>query len=83
VLLIGVGFYHLEQNNVHGTQAKLAAGIEMLEWFAPTCQGVDVADLVARAKTCLEQVRQLGRERLQEFDRSLIPQVRLLGSHER
>jgi predicted metal-dependent hydrolase len=79
VLLIGVGFYHQEQNNFHGTQAKLAAGIEMLEWFTPSCQTIDVADLIAKAKVCLEQVRALGRERLQEFDRSLIPQVRLLG----
>ena len=78
VLLIGVGFYHQQQNNFHGTQAKLAAGIEMLEWFAPTCQTVDVADLIARAKRCLEQVRQLGPDGLQQFDRSLIPQVRLL-----
>lgn len=79
VLLIGVGFYHQQQDNFHGTQAKLAAGIEMLEWFAPACQTVDVADLTARAKVCLEQVRALGRERLQEFDRSLIPQVKLLA----
>jgi len=27
VLLIGVGFYHQQQNNYHGTQAKLAAGM--------------------------------------------------------
>lgn len=79
VLLIGVGFHHLEQNNFHGTQAKLSAGIEMLEWFAPTCQTVDVAALIARANVCLEQVRSLGRERLQEFDRTLIPQVTLLA----
>jgi len=78
VLLIGVGFYHQQQGNFHGTQAKLAAGIEMLEWFAPACQTVDVSDLIARAKLCLEQVRQLGRDRLHEFDRSLIPQVKLL-----
>ena len=83
VLLIGVGFYHLEEDNFHGTQAKLAAGIEMLEWFAPACQTVDVADLIARAKVCLEQVRSLGRHRLQEFDRSLIPQVTLLKDAER
>src|SRR5205823_161234 len=61
VLLVGVGFYHLEQGNYHGTQAKLAAGIEMLEWFGPICQTVDVADLTARARACLEQVRSLGR----------------------
>jgi predicted metal-dependent hydrolase len=78
VLLIGVGFYHLEHGNYHGAQAKLTAGIEMLEWFAPVCQTVDVADLIARARTCLEQLRALGPERLDDFDRALIPQVRLL-----
>ncbi len=78
VLLIGVGFHHLQQDNFHGTQAKLVAGIEMLEWFLPSCQRVDVADFVARARVCLEQVRALGREQLQEFDRTLIPQVKLL-----
>lgn len=77
VLLIGVGFYHLEQGNYHGAQAKLAAGLDMLAWFTPTCQSVDVADLIARARPCLEQVRALGPTRLREFDRSLIPQVRL------
>ena len=79
VLLIGVGFYHQGQGNYHGTQAKLAAGIEMLEWFTPACQTVDVADLIARARVCLEQIRALGRDRLAEFDRSLIPRVKLLG----
>ena len=79
ILLVGVGFYHLGRGNYHGAQAKLAAGIEMLGWFAPTCQKVDVADLIARAKVCLEQIRELGRDRLQELDRSLIPQVRLLA----
>jgi predicted metal-dependent hydrolase len=79
ILLVGVGFYHLGRGNHHGAQAKLAAGIEMLEWFVPICQTVDVADLIARAKPCLEQVRALGRERLSEFDRSLIPQVHLVS----
>lgn len=78
ILLIGVGFHHLEQDNYHGTQAKIAAGIEMLRWFLPACQRVDVADFVARAQVCLEQVRALGRDRLAEFDRALIPQVKLL-----
>jgi len=79
ILLIGVGFYHLGRGNYHGAQAKLAAGIAMLDWFAPTCQTVDVADLLARARPCLEQVRALGKDRLTEFDRSLIPQVKLLA----
>ena len=77
ILLVGVGFHHLGRGNHHGAQAKLAAGIEMLGWFAPTCQTVDVADLIAGATRCLEQVRQLGPERLDDFDRSLIPRIRL------
>jgi len=79
ILLIGVGFYHLGRGNFHGAQSKLSAGIDMLQWFTPTCQTVDVADLIARTRPCLEQVRALGRERLAEFDRSLIPHVRLIG----
>jgi len=79
ILLVGVGFYHLGRDNYHGAQAKLSAGIDMLEWFKPTCQTIDVADLIARTRPCLEQVRALGRERLPEFDRSLIPHVRLLS----
>src|ERR671916_3245836 len=50
ILLVGVGFYHLGRGNHHGAQAKLASGVEMLGWFAPTCQTVDVADLLARAR---------------------------------
>lgn len=79
VLLVGVGFYHLGRGNFHGAQAKIAAGIEMLEWFGPTCQRVDVADLIAQARAGLEQLRALGPERMAEFDRALIPQVKLLG----
>ncbi|MCC6174235.1 MAG: DUF309 domain-containing protein [Chloroflexi bacterium] len=79
ILLVGVGFYHLGRGNYHGAQAKLAAGIEMLEWFAPACQTVDVATLIERSRHCLDEVRTLGRERLGEFDRALLPQVRLLA----
>lgn len=79
ILLVGVGFYHLGRDNHHGAQAKLAAGIEMLGWFAPTCQGIDVASLIAHAERCLALVRELGPERLGAFDRSLIPRIRLLA----
>ena len=79
ILLVGVGFYHLGNGNYHGTQAKLRAGVEMLGWFAPTCQGIDVGDLIAHAERCLLQVQELGPERLDQFDRTLIPRIRLLA----
>jgi uncharacterized protein len=80
ILLVGVGFYHLSRGNHHGAQAKLLSGIEMLGWFAPTCQTVDVADLVAHAERCLAAIRELGPERLDEFDRSTIPRIRMLNA---
>ena len=79
ILLVGVGFHHLGNGNHHGAQAKLAAGIEMLGWFTPTCQAVDVADLISCAERCLAQVRALGPEQLDRFDRTLIPRIRLLA----
>ncbi|MFN8523827.1 MAG: DUF309 domain-containing protein [Chloroflexota bacterium] len=77
ILLVGVGFYHLGRGNYHGAQAKLAAGIEMLEWFAPICRGVDVQDLMERTRVCLDEVLRLGPEALAGFDRGLIPRISL------
>ncbi len=79
ILLVGVGFYHWERGNFHGAQAKLAAGVEMLEWFAPTCQTVDVAGLIASTRPCLDRILGLGPERLAELNRAMIPAVRLVG----
>ncbi len=82
ILLVGVGFYHLGRGNYHGARSKLSAGIEMLRWFGPTCQTVDVADLIGKAERCLAHLLVLGAGRCGEFDRSIIPRIRMKNEDE-
>ena len=77
ILQIGVGFYHLERQNFRGARNLLTYGMDRLAPFEPGCRGVDVQGLRAAALRCREEVERLGRERIAEFDASLIPKVRL------
>jgi uncharacterized protein len=75
ILQVGVGFYHLQNGNWRGATGLLRNGITRLEEFEPATLGVDVARLVSQSEQCLRQLERLGRERINEFDRSQIPKV--------
>jgi predicted metal-dependent hydrolase len=78
ILQIGVGFHHWRRGNHHGASVLLEEGIARLAPFAPECQGVDVARLVADATSAREQLLTLGESRMHEVDVAKIaPQVRL------
>ena len=77
ILQIGVGFYHLERQNFRGARNLLTYGMDRLAPFEPSCRGVDVRGLRAAALRCREELERLGRERIAEFDTSLIPEVRV------
>ena len=79
VLQIGVSLYHLQRQNHHGTVYMLTRGTSYLRPFSPTCQSVDVADLLTQASRVLSAVQQLGKDKLEQFDWSLAPQVHLVG----
>ncbi|HEX5415970.1 MAG TPA: DUF309 domain-containing protein [Chloroflexota bacterium] len=76
ILLVGVGMLHRQRGNYHGAVIKLATAVRFLRWFAPTCQGVDVAALIAEANRAREHLLALGPERLGEFPSDLTPVVR-------
>jgi predicted metal-dependent hydrolase len=80
ILLVGVGLLHLQRDNYHGAQAKLATSERFLQWFRPACQGVDVDALIADATHARDSVVALGPDRLAEFDWDLAPTVRWLES---
>ena len=77
ILQIGVAFHHLRRRNHHGTVYMLTRGARYLAPFAPRCQGVNVAALLADAAAALMEVERLGPDRLADFDWQLAPAVRL------
>ncbi len=68
ILQIGIGMHHWANGNFHGATVLLAEGIERLRPFAPSCQGVDVAVLIADASAAREALLRLGPERMGERD---------------
>src|SRR3984893_10650835 len=77
ILQIGVAFHHLRRLNHHGTVYMLTRGMGYLAPFAPRCQSVDVAALIADATAALMEVERLGKHRLSEFDWTLAPTARI------
>src|SRR5215212_10086176 len=77
ILQIGVAFHHLRKRNHHGAVYMLTRGSRYLAPFAPRCQGVDVQHLLDAAAAALREVERLGPDRLDEFDWTLAPTVRI------
>jgi uncharacterized protein len=76
ILQIGVGFHHWRRGNFHGAAVLLEEGIDHLRPFAPSCQSVDVARLIAEATTARERLVSLGPDRMSELDIAAAPRVR-------
>ena len=75
ILQVGVGFYHLKNDNWRGATGLLRNGTARLKEFEPETLGIDVARLVRECERCLRELEELGRDRVGEFDRSGIPKV--------
>lgn len=68
ILQVGVGLHHWSRGNHHGASVLLSEGLERLRPFAPRCQGIDVARLIADGEALRQRLRQLGPERMGEVD---------------
>ncbi len=75
ILQVGVGFYHQRNGNWRGATGLLRNGTQRLKEFEPVTLGIDVSGLVQECERCLEELEELGRERVGEFDRASIPRV--------
>ena len=74
ILQVGVGFYHLKNGNWRGATGLLRNGTIRLKEFEPVALNVDVTRLVQECERCLEELEELGRERVWEFDQK-IPKI--------
>ena len=68
ILQVGIGLYHWSRGNFHGATVLMAEGIDHLRPFAPACQGVDVAALIADASALRAELLRLGAGRMAERD---------------
>lgn len=74
---LAVGFYHiLERENPKGAVSQLTKGIEKLSDFKPVFQGIELEALLIEIGTCIREVKMLGKEKIQEFDKALIPKIK-------
>ena len=75
IIKVAAGFHHLLRGNHRGTLNLLGHALTLLDPYRPSRLGVNVERLIEEAGACYERVRELGPERLQEFDRSMLPQI--------
>jgi len=81
ILQVGVGFHHWRNGNFHGASTLLEEGIERLRPFAPHCQGVEVAELIANASAARERLIAVGAEGMRSVDvTSIAPRIRFTPS---
>jgi sugar phosphate isomerase/epimerase len=78
ILQIGVGLLHAQRGNHTGALLLLVDGIDKTAEFAPVCLGIDTGRLTAESQAALDRLRELGPERLGEFDFATAPRVRFI-----
>ena len=75
ILQVGVGFYHLGNGNWRGATGLLRNGTIRLKEFEPVTLNIDVARLRHECEQCLQELENLGRERVREFDQTKVPKI--------
>tara|TARA_B110000014_G_C20065476_1_gene555225 strand:+ start:336 stop:725 length:390 start_codon:yes stop_codon:yes gene_type:complete len=78
ILQIGVAMHHISRCNHHGAVHMLTRGPNYLQPFTPTCQTIDVNNLLDQADRILCEVKRLGPNNLKQFNWALAPKVRLI-----
>ena len=79
IIQIAVALHHWQNGNFGGALSLLSGGSAYLRRVSDACQWVDVAALIADAGRMRDALEGLGRERMAELDRSLLPLIRTVS----
>ena len=79
VIKVAAAFHHLLRGNHKGAVTVLGDALTLLAPYSPACLGVDVQRLIEETNACYERIRELGPERIGEFDRSTLPHIEMEG----
>lgn len=77
ILQVGVAYFQLQRGNYNGAVKMLNRSKKWLLRLPDRCQGVNVAQLREDSFRVRAELIRLGRERLHEFDHSLIKGVEI------
>ncbi|MFK7804268.1 MAG: DUF309 domain-containing protein [Anaerolineae bacterium] len=75
VLQVAVAYLQIERGNYNGAIKMLMRVKQWLDPLPDTCRGIDVSKLRQDADAVYQQLKELGRDRLDEFDQSTFQPV--------
>jgi len=75
IIKLAAGFHHLLRGNYRGALSLWEGGLALLRPLRPGRLSIDLDALVAATESCAASLRELGPQRIGEFDRSLIPAI--------
>lgn len=73
ILQIGVACYHVKNKNWRGAMKVLERGVPKIGRFAPSCMGINIAQLLADAEAIRQELVRLGPNWQGDFDPNLFP----------
>jgi len=76
ILQIGVTYLHITRGNYDGAIKVYGRSQRWLKDWSAVCRGIYVEELLRSAELAMREVTRLGRERIGEFDTSLLKPVR-------
>jgi predicted metal-dependent hydrolase len=76
ILQIGVAYLHITNGNYDGAIKVYGRSLRWLKDWPDVCRGIHVGELRKDAEHAIEEVKQLGKERIGEFDQRLLNPVR-------
>jgi predicted metal-dependent hydrolase len=75
LIQVAAAFVHLQRNEYPGTVRLLDEGLRKLRSYPPETLGVQLAPLIAQARTVQQRVIEVGEHRLREIDLRALPQI--------
>lgn len=76
LIQLAIAQLHWSNGNFNGAVALLQGGMDYLRQAPSTCQWLDLADLIRQAELLLDELSQLGPERMAELDQALLLKIR-------
>lgn len=77
LIKVAAGFHHALRDNHRGAVLLLTDALRLLEPYEPVTLGMDLEALANAVRACLDRIKELGPDRLSEFDRGMIPPIEM------